>query len=229
MKSLLLFKTVFIICVLVSTRAYSENYEFSLLPPAVWVGATLKGRACNGGVNPYYGPYNYINPEHFNKKLEVVEVFHFTPKVETLAGGESSGTAAGDIYYTLLSFPNHHRALYSLIQMKMQGHEKWMADAKMPPVECFFQRAMEFEPEDHVVPLLFGVYLQQIGNPEKALDYFKHSAKLGPRDPEPHYNIALYYFKKKNYKKSAEYAKKAYELNYPLPTLKRKLSKLGYM
>ena len=211
-----------------SPQVFSENYEFSLLPPAEWVGATLKGRPCSGGVNPYYGPYDYINPEHFSKKLEVVEVFHFTPKVETLAGGESSATAAGDIHYTLLSFPNHHKALYSMMRLKQTGHEDWMRKAKMPEPECYFQRAMQFSPKDHVVPLLFGVYLQQAGYPGKALNYFKRSAELGPTDPEPLYNIGLYYFKKKNYKKAYEYAKKAYDLDYPLPNLKNKLVKLGY-
>lgn len=213
---------------LVSTQVIAENYEFSLLPPAVWVGSTLKDKPCHGGVNPYYGPYDYTDPYNFQNKLEVVEVFHFTPKVETLSGGESSATAAGDIDYTLLSFPNHHRALYSLMRMKVTGHDNWMRDAKMPAVECYFQRAMQFAPNDHAVPLVFGVYLQQLGYKEKALEYFKKSAMLGPTDPEPSYNIGLYYFKKKNYKQALVYAKKAYDLNYPLPNLKNKLAKLGY-
>lgn len=219
---------VLISAVAFSTEALSENYEFSLLPPAVWVGSTLKGTPCHGGVNPYYGPYDYSDPYNFEYKLEVVEVFHFTPKVETLAGGESSASPAGDIDYTLLSFPNHHRALYALMRMKVTGHDDWIREAKMPAPECYFQRAMHFAPDDHAIPLVFGVYLQQLGHPEKAIKYFKVAEKLGPTDPESAYNIGLYYFSKKDYKKSLEYAKKAYALNYPLPKLKNKLAKLGY-
>ncbi|HFD12758.1 MAG TPA: hypothetical protein ENJ32_09880 [Crenotrichaceae bacterium] len=221
-------KSIFLMSVVISTQALSENYEFSTLPPAEWVGSTLKERPCHGSINPYYGPYDYTDPYAHEHKLEVVEIFHFTPKVETLSGGESSASPAGDIDYTLLSFPNHHRALYSLMRLKMTGHDDWIREAKMPAPECYFQRAMQFAPDDHVVPLVFGVYLQQLGYTEKALDYFKRAAKLGPSDPEPPYNIGLYYFKKKNYKKSYEYAKKAYALDYPLPNLKKKLAKLGY-
>ncbi|MEE9423654.1 MAG: hypothetical protein V3V18_01590 [Methylococcales bacterium] len=221
-------KLVFIGAVVLATEAFSENYEFSTLPPAVWVGSSLDGIPCHGGINPYYGPYDYSNPYHFEHKLEVVEIFHFTAKVETLAGAEASVTPAGDIDYTLLSFPNHHRALYALMRMKMIGHEDWIAGAKMPAPECYFQRAMQFVPDDHVVPLIFGVYLQQFGHSEKAIKYFKRSHQLNSSDPEPAYNIGLYYFSKKDYKKSLEYAKKAYALDYPLPKLKNKLAKLGY-
>jgi tetratricopeptide (TPR) repeat protein len=229
MKVFRMFNYIALIGVIVLSKpVFSEDYEFSLLPPAVWVGSTLKGVACHGGLNPYYGPYDYSNPDHFENKLEVVEVFHFTPKVETLAGGESSATAAGDIDYTLLSFPNHHRALYALMRMKMTGHDDWMRDAKMPPPECYFQRAMQFSPDDHTVQLVFGVYLQQFGHADKAFEYFKRAEKLAPSDPEPPYNMGLYYFSKKNYKKSLEYAKKAYALNHPLPKLKNKLAKVGH-
>ncbi len=214
--------------VVFSTQTLSENYEFSVLPPAVWVGSTLKGIPCHGSINPYYGPYDYSNPYHYEHKLEVVEIFHFTPKVETLSRGESSASPAGDIDYTLLSFPNHHRALYALMRMKMTGHDDWMLEVKMPEPECYFQRAMQFAPDDHVVPLMFGVFLQQLAHPDKAIAYFKRSHKLNPNDPESSYNIGLYYFSKKDYKKSLEYAKKAYALDYPLPKLRNKLAKLGY-
>ncbi len=221
-------KLVFISSVVLSAEAYSENYEFTTLPPAVWAGSSLAGVPCHGSINPYYGPYDYTNPYHFEHKLEVVEIFHFTPKVETLAGGESSASPAGDIDYTLLSFPNHHRALHALIRIKMAGHDEWLQEAKMPEPECYFQRAMVFAPDDHVIPLVFGVYLQQQGHPDKAIAYFERSHQLNPSDPEPAYNMGLYYLTKKDYKKSLEYAKKAYALGYPLPKLKDKLAKLGY-
>lgn len=59
----------------------------------------------------HYGPFDYNNGEHRRGNLPVVERFHFTSKVQSLRGGNTSSTAGGDLSYTLKSFPNHHRAL----------------------------------------------------------------------------------------------------------------------
>ena len=45
---------------------------------------------------------------------------------------------------------------------------------------------------------------------------------------EAHYNLGLLYFNQKNFSKSVEHARLAYDLGYPLPGLKSKLMKKGH-
>ena len=50
---------------------------------------------------------------------------------------------------------------------------------------------------------------------------------LSPEDYNTHYNLGLLYFDKKNFAKSKEHAKIAYDQGFPLPGLKNKLTKAG--
>ena len=61
-----------------------------------------------------YGPYDYRIDKD---KLPIVEIAHFTAQVESLLRGQSMASFAGDISYTLQRFPNHHRALMSVMRM----------------------------------------------------------------------------------------------------------------
>src|SRR5689334_5467108 len=75
--------------------------------------------AC-GKLENHYGPFDYRTTS--KKNLELVESFHFTPKVEKGIGGNTSITAGGDLNYTLRVFPNHHRALAALIRLSELEH-----------------------------------------------------------------------------------------------------------
>lgn len=78
--------------------------------------------AC-GSLENAYGPFDYTNPDDFKNKLPLVEIAHFTPKVEGLMGGKS-GYLWGDLDYTLRAFPNHHRALYAFVRYEIREREK---------------------------------------------------------------------------------------------------------
>src|ERR1700682_2471287 len=99
-----------------------------------------------GSLNNHYGPFDYRS----GRDRSIVEKFHFTPKVENLVGGNTSMTPGGDLNYTLRVFPNHHRALMSLIRFAEE-------EKKDPPSEmefsvaCWFDRAERFQPDDAVV------------------------------------------------------------------------------
>jgi tetratricopeptide (TPR) repeat protein len=187
---------------------------------ATWVGPDFSGKPCT--IQQGYGPYDYTNAQHVSQNLEVVELFHFTREVESLESGKSS-TVYGDLSYTIRAFPNHHRALYSLIQYQLAGGKRIEAAP-----ECFLDRAIEFAPNDARVYLLYGIYLHRLGKQEMALEKYARAEELSPNNPEIHYNIALLYIDMNEMAEAVDYAKNAYSLGYPLPGLRNRLMAQGY-
>lgn len=193
---------------------------------APWVGNTRSGTPCQGKAQGY-GPYDYTNPIHRGDPLQTVEVAHFTPKVERLESGERSGKdPIGDIDYTLRAFPNHHRALYSLITYYFK-FTNFHNERKIYP-ECYLQRALNFKRDDGNVLLLFGLYLHKSGALVDAQKKYKEAEKLMPNSAELHYNMGLLYFDLKDFANSKKYGIRAYELGYPLPGLRKKLKQAGH-
>jgi len=183
-----------------------------------------------------YGPFDYTDPQDL-KKLPVVETYHFTPKVEQLRGGESS-YIWDDLDYTLRAFPNHHRALYAFVryEIKMRQKSQQKNNYYKPPMtkygypasaECYFDRALRWRPNDPTVRMLYGLYLHRKDDLRKALDQYRISEKIQPNVADLQYNLGLLYFDLKNYKLAKEHAKKAYQLGYPLPGLRKKLASIG--
>ena len=163
------------------------------------------------------------------EKLPRVEKAHFDVGVQRLEGHRGKlftwNVLAGDIAYTLRTFPNHHGALYVMAQYYIQGYD---ANYKMQYTpECWFLRAQGFAPRDGNVRLIEGIYLARLGEVKEAEESYSEAIELMPGAPEPHYNLGLLYVDEKNYPKAREHAKRAYSLGYPLPGLKVKLEKLG--
>ncbi|MBK8750328.1 MAG: tetratricopeptide repeat protein [Candidatus Competibacteraceae bacterium] len=190
-----------------------------------------------GNISNAYGPFDYTDPEHHEKKLPVVEHFHFTPEVESLIRGKS-GHIWGDLDYTLRAFPNHHRALYAFVRYELRERKKsqqenkpykpQMAEGGYPmTAECYFDRAIRWRPNDPTVRLLHGLFLHLSGNLEQALAEYEISERMQPNSADLQYNLGLLYFDKKQYVLAKEHAKKAYQLGYPLPGLRKKLTGVG--
>jgi Flp pilus assembly protein TadD len=157
---------------------------------------------------------------------EIVENFHFTPKVANLQAGESSAEIAADIAYTLRAFPNHPRALYAMAEIarrqKTAAPEKaWLS------VECWFTRALRFRPDDAQVRLVYGIELQKDGNSSAAIKELERSVELDSRNGNAHYNLGLAYLTAGRYDEAREQAKKAAELGYTLSGLRQKLQAAG--
>lgn len=157
--------------------------------------------------------------------LSTVEQFHFTPEVENLSKGTTS-TVGGDLSYTLMMFPNHHRALAALSKLSLRDKTLKPAGAKYS-VECFFDRAMRFKPNDAVVRMIYGNYLLKAGQADKATEQLKEAVSLQPENATINYNLGLLYMQRKNYEEARNYARKAYELGFPLPGLKNQLMQAG--
>lgn len=172
----------------------------------------------------FSAPYDYIDPDQ-KPYLELVESAHFTPNIETLRHG-NSGTLGGELSYTLIQFPNHHRALAAFSKLSLRDKTLKPAGAHYT-VWCFFDRAIRFKPNDALVRMLLGNYLLKAGQADKATEQLQIAVDLQPEDPTINYNLGLLYMQKKNYEQAKIYAKKAYELGFPLPGLKNQLVKAG--
>jgi len=159
------------------------------------------------------------------KGLAVVENFHFTPNVERLTRG-ASGALGADISYTLEHFPNHHRALSAISRLALRDKNRKPHGARYT-VECFFDRAVRYRPEDARVRSLYGSYLLALGQADAALGELEEAARLEPANPTAHYNLGLLYVKRKDYDKARASAEKAYSMGFPLPGLKNKLTAAG--
>ncbi|CDG83301.1 tetratricopeptide repeat protein [Janthinobacterium agaricidamnosum] len=167
---------------------------------------------------------DYTNADD-RQGLDVVESFHFSKKVENLVQG-LSGSIGGDISYTLEHFPNHHRALAAMAKLSLRDKKPQPNGARYP-IDCFFDRAIRFKPDDATVRMVYGSYLLSAGQNDAALVQLNEAARLAPEHPTINYNLGLMYMKKKDYPKARDYAWKAYALGFPLPGLKNKLLEAG--
>ena len=153
--------------------------------------------------------------------LHLVEQAHFTPSEARLIPRRSGGVKhmVGDINYTIRAFPNHHRALYSIIAYKF----KYPKEPSPVSPECYLQRAVNFKPKDGTVRMLYGIYLHRLKKYKDSLKHYSKAESLGINSGELFYNmgLALYYSGKKA--EAKEYAIKAKDLNYPLTSLYKKL------
>ncbi len=172
-----------------------------------------------------YGPFDYTNPDHYRQKLPIVERFHFTRAVENLAKG-NTGRLIDDLDYVLMAFPNHHRALASMARLAIKDNKPRPLGSTYT-MECWFDRAIRWRPEDGVVRMVYGNYLSQTKKYNEALPQYQKAEVLLKYNANLYYNMGLLYVDMKNYDKAREYAKKAYERGFPLVGLKNQLQKVG--
>jgi len=170
-----------------------------------------------------FGPFDYRTASEKNKQL--VEGSHFTRDVEMLRSG-NRGLLGGDISYTLTAFPNHPRALLSMMRLGEREKTERPRGARFT-VACYFARAVRFAPDDGSVRVLYGIYLSKRGAKTEAVEQLEAAQELIGDDPNLHYNLGLAYFDLKDYDKSQLHAKKAYEHGFPLPGLRDKLKQAG--
>lgn len=171
------------------------------------------------------GPFDYTDANDRQYKLPIVEEYHFTSNVESLKRG-NSGTLGGELSYTLMAFPNHHRALAAMGKLAIRDKTPKPPGSKYS-ADCFFDRAIRFKPGDAAVRAVYGNYLLKMGKADKALEQLQLAVNLQPENPSINYNLGLLYAQKKDYEQAKTYAKKAYGLGFPLPGLKNKLMAAG--
>ena len=191
---------------------------------APWVGADLKGFSCTGGTQGY-GPYDYTKTNE-REKIPIVEQYHFPKNTEYLIK-PVQGNFAGDFDYTLRAVPNHHRALLSLTRYQIQLNTKLKNTQKpFSPVECYFQRAINFSPRDATTRALYAYYLHKVGQNEQAMKFYDQAASMSPDSTKILYSFSLFLLDIKKYDKAVEIAHKVYKDKKAPDALKNKLIKL---
>jgi tetratricopeptide (TPR) repeat protein len=170
-----------------------------------------------------YGPYDYRTDKD---RLPIVLNMHFTPEVEALIRGHTGERPGADIDYTLRAIPNNHRALIAMMRLGEKEKSQQPQGARWV-VECYFERALRFRPDDSIVRMIYSTYLNSQGRVADAnaqlataTDYAKDSALT-------HYNIGLHYFDLKNYEKALVEAHLALSLGWPRTELRDKLREVG--
>lgn len=169
-----------------------------------------------------YGPYDYRTDK---KKLEVVERFHFTSDVEGLRKG-NTGPLGGDLDYTLRASPNHHRALMAMVNLGIMTRTEQPKGAHYT-ISCYFERAIRFAPNDGTVFMIDGIYLSRVGKKREALKALAVAESLQKDDANVQYNLGLVYLDLKDYPSARLHARRAYELGFALPGLRKSLESAG--
>lgn len=178
--------------------------------------------SCGDLRNGVVGPWDYRTSTVESRR--VVEDHHFTPNVESLSAGESTVHIGGDIDYLLRAYPNHARGLLAMIRLAAKEGER--PRGSRYTVECWFDRATRFAPNDGAVHMLHGVYLLKKGRKDDAIKSLELARDLGSaEDANLNYNLGLAYLEVGQFDKSLAHAHKAYALGFPLPGLKNRLQR----
>ncbi|HEU4621753.1 MAG TPA: ABC transporter permease [Burkholderiaceae bacterium] len=177
-----------------------------------------------GSLENAYGPFDYRIATR--DQIHMVEAFHFTPRVESLQGGKTSSFIAVDLDYTLRVFPNHHRALMTLARLAQREKREVLQGAQYP-TECYFERAIRFQPEDPMPQMIFGLYLAHAKRESEARPYLERAETLSTGDANLHYNLGLAYLDLKDFDRAYINAKRAYDAGFPLPGLRERLKRAG--
>lgn len=217
------------LAILTITLGYSKHSHARPIGHAPWVGESLSGIPCRGE-SENFGPFDYLQRHTLIAELRIVEKHHFGPQVEQLIGGMRTGdpkSVPSEIDYTLKAWPNHHRALNSIIQYQLikLGGKKL---TRFPPAECYLQRAIKFSPADGTTRMLYANLLQRTGHKKRALKQYEKALTLQPNGVQVKYNFALLLVDLKKYERAKGYAIDLYAKGFPLPGLKNKLKKAGY-
>lgn len=180
-------------------------------------------QAC-GDLRSHYGPFDYRTNR--GETLDVVERFHFTPEVEALIRGKSTIHIGADLSYTLGTFPNHHRALMSMMRYGQR------LKTPQPPyaaysVECYFLRAIRFRSDDTTVRLMYANFLAMNARLPEAVSRLQEVERVAGDNAFTHYNIGLIYLDMKEYEKALAQAHKAMVLGLDRSGLRDKLEEAG--
>ena len=173
-------------------------------------GAASSQSPC-GELKNHFGPFDYRVER--GERLRLVESYHFTPGIEALVRpvNTTHREMAADVAYTLHVFPNHHRALITMVRLGERHRTELPPGAKFT-IECYFDRAVRFADNDVVVRLLLARYLASKNRKEDAVRQLAFASEMAGKNALSHFNIGLAYFELKEFERARVEALKAHEL-----------------
>lgn len=133
----------------------------------------------------------------------------------------------GDMTYTLKVFPNHPRALMSMMRWVIQTNND-KPKGLLYSAPCWFDRAERFQPDDAVVKMIHGLYLLKKGQTKDSIAKLEEAQALDSSNPNVPYNLGLAYYRLKFYDKALKSAHEAYAKGFPLPGLRNLLQRSGH-
>jgi len=196
--------------------------------------ASICGDLANG-----FGPFDYRKyagtaewnrhqTNDQNNPLYLVHSAHFRPEMEALShGGQGPKSDVGpELDYTLRAFPNHHRALDAMVRLS----ERLKMDAPRGArynVECWFDRALRFQPDDPIARMIFTNFLIKKNRKPEAMQQLETVLKLAKDNAFTHHNVGLLYFDLGEHQLALTQAHKSIELGLNRPNLREKLQSIG--
>lgn len=206
----------------VTRVAVAALLAFTLALP---VAAQTAGAAgCGDLANGSNGPFDYRNQRRDLRAL--AEANHFTPEVETLIRGKSSHVIGSDIHFVLAAFPNHPRALMAMMRLGEKQR------TPVPPgaaysVECYFERAVRFRPDDNVARMTYAMFLSRSARAPEALQQLDRVVGTAGDNAFTHFNTGVLYFEMKQYDKALAQAHAAMAQGLPRTELREQLKSVG--
>jgi len=193
--------------------------------------AQVSASGC-GELGNAYGPFEYRRDRHhtadsmpYQQKINLVENAHFTAQVEALIAGVT-GPIGAELDYTLRVFPNHHRALLAV--MKFGLKTKSAQPATLPrPIECYFERALRFAPDDTTARMLYASFLINGKRKPEALTQLERARFDAGDNGFTHYNIGLVLLDADEPAQALVQAHRAMSLGFMRGDLRDKLVSLG--
>ena len=189
-----------------------------------------------GALQNAFGPFDY-RPDTYvyestyksHKALvNIVEQAHYTIETEMLSSRKSGLVVSpgADLSYTLRAFPNHHKALMTLIALSEKEKVDKPRDS-IYTVDCWFRRAVAWKPDDNVAKMIYSTYLEKTNRRSEAEAQLEAAARQAGDNVFTHHNLGLVYFDMKMYDKALFHAHKTYGLGMTVPTLKEQLKSVG--
>ncbi len=215
-----------------ATRRFSSRALVSLTF-GLLVGTGAFGQTANtcGELANGFGPHDYrkyvgtaASKRSMDDPLYLVEMAHFRPEMVALVrGGQGVKSDVGPEFdYTLRAFPNHPRALDAAVRLsEKQGTDQ--PKGMRYTIDCWFQRAIRFRPDDGTVRMIYATYLGKKNRVADATTQLEITAANTKENPFTQYNIGLIYFDLKQFDRALAHAHIAYGLGMPRTELRERL------
>lgn len=168
------------------------------------------------------GPFDYRTQKN---SLRTVEANHFVPQIENLVRGKTSSLAA-ELSFVLHAFPNHHRALAAVMRYGLRERSPQPGGLDYT-VDCYFERALRFRPDDVIVRMLYADQLGRTDRPDAAAAQLDYVRAVAPNNPMTQYNVGLLYLQIGRHKEALAQAHAAAALGMPRTELRDKLKAKG--
>ncbi|MCE4557569.1 hypothetical protein [Pelomonas cellulosilytica] len=204
---------------------FSVVSRFAAVAALLLAGMSAQANICGSLYQAgKYGPFDYRTATA--EMRDIVERNHFTDDVAELRKPIFQYFGP-DLHYTLWAFPNHPRALLTLINLTLK--EKTQQPMLLPfTAECYFERALRYKPDDLLVRMVYALYLKTYDRKADALVQLDYVVQKADDVPMTQYNAAKLYYELGEYEKSRAAMKTAVTLGVPYQDLIEQLRKAGH-